>query len=65
MEWFEELSKARTSNGFGVNSFTYTELQAWAVLTRRVPTPFEVEMLMALDVIERGSMAKQKARHGV
>lgn len=49
LEWFFELSSARTGNGFGPNPLTWTDFDAWARLMNRVVRPWEIEMLRALD----------------
>ena len=33
----------------GISPLTYTEVEAWARLTHRTPTAYEVEGLMTLD----------------
>lgn len=49
-EWFVgELSGRRSSGGFGVNPITHAEIEAWARLTNRTPTPREVRLLLRLD----------------
>jgi hypothetical protein len=48
-EWFLELVPRRTSNGMGPNPITFADIQAWAALTERAPTPQEVRWLMRLD----------------
>jgi hypothetical protein len=47
--WFCELSGARTSNGFGLNPISFTEILAWAQLAGVAPTPWEVRLLKRLD----------------
>ena len=42
---------ARSANGFGMNLLSYTEIDAWARLTRRVLSAWEVAALKALDVL--------------
>ena len=51
LEWFNELQNARQSNGFGLSVLTYAEIGAWASLTGRTPTPFEVKLIKDLDVL--------------
>lgn len=46
-----ELNDARTSNGFGPNAISYTEIKAWAELTSRDVTPFQVALIKHLDRI--------------
>lgn len=47
--WFWELNSTRTSNGFGANPISYTEISAWAMLTSHVLRPEEVRLLRVLD----------------
>lgn len=47
--WFVELDEARTVSGFGASSISYVDIKAWAELTGRDPTPFEVRLLRRLD----------------
>jgi hypothetical protein len=50
LDWFYELNRCRSGNGFGgINRITYTEIAAWASLTGRIPTAEEVECLLLLD----------------
>jgi hypothetical protein len=47
--WFSELSAASGSGGFGASPIGYAEILAWAHLTRRTPTPFEIDVLRRID----------------
>lgn len=49
--WFSELCAARTHHEGGANPIGYAEIEAWARLTHRVPQPWEIEWLRALDRI--------------
>jgi hypothetical protein len=49
--WFQQLSAARGSNGWGPNPITYREIEAWAGLTGAIITVPEVHLLMELDGI--------------
>lgn len=48
-EWFIDLDRARPSGGFGPSAISYAEIDAFARLTGAEPTPFEVDVLRALD----------------
>jgi len=48
--WFCELSGARRFDDGVPQPIGYPELQAWARLTRRAPSDWEVEFLRALDL---------------
>ena len=47
--FFSELNSSRSSNGFGLNSISYTEIHAWNQLTNSEITEKEVEILRLLD----------------
>lgn len=46
---FMELSRARSSNGFGPNPISYIEIDAWRRLTDVDLSPFDVKMIRMLD----------------
>lgn len=46
--WFQELAATRQS-GFGANPISFSEIDAWARLTRTRPAAWEVRALRALD----------------
>lgn len=48
--WFSDLCGARTSNGFGLNPITFSEIAAWAQLTGNAPSSWEVSLLKRLDL---------------
>lgn len=47
--WFCELLSARHVGPGGPETIDFTEISSWARLTRRSPTPWEVDMLRDLD----------------
>ena len=49
--WFLELDAGRGGNGFGLNPLSYTEIQAWAALTRVGLAPWEVETIKRVDSV--------------
>jgi hypothetical protein len=57
--WFDELSRSRGSNGFGLNPIGYPDIAAWARLTGREPTPWEVSVLRRMDNALLESLAKK------
>lgn len=59
-DWFDELHSARTSNGFGPNALTYSEIEAWNRLTAREVRPFEVEAIKRIDDVYLTLYAQQK-----
>jgi len=57
--WFSQLHGARGA-GFGPCPLTWLDLDAWSRFTGNVPTPWEVELLMALDAEYLNSLADKK-----
>jgi hypothetical protein len=57
---FRELNAARTSNGFGYNPFSYTELDAYQRLTNISLTAWEVRLLKQMDVIYLTAVGKSQ-----
>ena len=47
--WFIDLSASRTSNGFGMNPFTYQEILAYFTLINVIPKDWEIKLLKMLD----------------
>ena len=50
-KYFSQLNNARSSNGFGLNSLSYTEIYAWSQLTNSEVTPKELDILKQLDYL--------------
>lgn len=48
-EWFKALHAARGGSGFGLNPIGWGELDAFARMKGLRFTPFETEVLLALD----------------
>ena len=51
--WFMELELVREVSEVGLSPIGYTEIDAWARLTRRTLWPHEVRALVALDLAMR------------
>jgi hypothetical protein len=47
--WFAQLHSGRTWGFSAPNAITWSEMDAWARLTRSRPRPWEVELLHLLD----------------
>jgi hypothetical protein len=43
------LNSARTSNGFGVNPLSYSEIKAYYDLQQQVPEPWEADLIRYMD----------------
>ena len=48
--YYIDLANARTSNGYGPNPISYTEINSWNDLTGSCVTPFEVKIIKRLDI---------------
>lgn len=47
--WFMELNESRTSNGFGMNPISYSDIAAYFSLQGIVPDKWEIDTLRRLD----------------
>ncbi len=47
--WFNDLCRTRTSNGFGPNPISFSEIEAYARLYRWPLEPRHVDTIMAMD----------------
>lgn len=48
-EWFNELCRGRTSNGFGMNPLSHVEIDAWCRLKRIELESWELDALRVID----------------
>lgn len=48
-DYFLNMCKRRTSNGYGVNPITNSELRAWAELHNIHLAPWEIEVIDSLE----------------
>ena len=59
MGWFRELRGARGGNGMGgLDPIEWTDITAWKRETGRRTTPWEVKLIMEIDLIFRRVMAE-------
>jgi hypothetical protein len=56
--WFQQLSRTRSSNGFGQDPISYNEINAWSQLTGVDPEPIEVQAIMVIDSVFMSMQAK-------
>jgi len=63
-QWFVELTRTRSSNGFGMNPINYSEIDAWSRLTRRKPTLLEIYALTQIDAAYLEQQHKQSQSKG-
>lgn len=56
--WFIELNAQRTSSGFGGNPIQFVDIRAWASLTARNPTPWEIKTIRKLDQVWLSEIGK-------
>lgn len=64
-DYFDQLNGARTSNGFGANPLSYSEIQCWRSLMDIDLTPNEVTILKYLDnewLVHQGKQAQKRAK---
>lgn len=59
-EWFKDLHAARAAS-FGPSPISYADIEAWARLTGRAPTRWEVSCIKRLDVCFLTHCAKKSA----
>lgn len=57
--YFCDLSRARQSNGFGPQPYTYSEIQAYCNLNGITLQPWELDLLKAIDQVALKIMHKQ------
>jgi len=50
-EWFCDLSGGRGYSDIGPSPLTYTEIKAWADLTKQDPEAWEIQVLKRIDRI--------------
>lgn len=46
---FLELNNTRSSNGFGLNAITFTEIDCWKRLLSKPITTHDIEVIKAID----------------
>jgi hypothetical protein len=56
--YFMELSRARGNNGFGPSPLAYSEIQAWARLTKQALDAWELDAILKLDVLFLNAKSK-------
>jgi hypothetical protein len=60
--WFNDLSRSRSSNGFGKNPISFSEIDAWSILTHTELSPLEIRCIMGLDSAYLKIQAEQIAK---
>jgi len=61
-QWFSELSRTRTSNGYGQDAIRYSEIEAWGRLTHTQIDYLEVRAIMQLDGAYLSHQSEQIAK---
>jgi hypothetical protein len=61
--YYNDLSSARTSNGYSPNPLSYSEIAAWRDLTDNDITPFEVKVIKRLDIAYLNFSAKKQSKN--
>lgn len=59
--WYEEIRR-HTPAGFGIGPIEFEAIRAYRDLFQIDMEPFEVELLMKLDLVWRDSLPKEKPR---
>lgn len=59
-DWFIEISRGRTSNGFGPNAIGFVEIDAWQRVTGRRLDPWEIDAMLVLDAAYLASVPVEK-----
>lgn len=62
-DWFLELNAGRTGSGFGPNPLAWSEVEAWARLSRLRLTGFERDALRALDAVFVRTFSEKKGNY--
>ena len=62
-EYFLRLNQKRSSNGFGVNPISYTEIKNYFDLMQIFPDPSEVEVISLLDSVFMEHYAKEQEKN--
>jgi hypothetical protein len=61
-DYFRDMNRRRTSNGYGYNPITEEGVQAWARRRRITLLPFENELLDELEYVFLRIKNKEKAK---
>ena len=59
--WFNDLSAARGSNGWGPNAISYQDIAAWIALTGTITRPPEIAAILMLDRLWLAEQSKAMA----
>lgn len=62
-EFFNELQTGRTSNGFGPNPLSFSEIESWARLTGRKVAPWEVRAIKQVDAVYLETLTNGKRKN--
>lgn len=58
-KWFIDLHNARSSNGFGVNPISYTEIYSYFSLINIEPEEWEIDLIKKFDSEALKAFSKQ------
>lgn len=62
--YFLELNSRRTSNGFGYNAFSFTEIASWKSLTGTELSSVEYDFLLLADKLWMKAQSKPTKQEG-
>ena len=60
--YFIDLNNSRTSNGFGLNPISYTEIKSYFDLYMLVPAEYEITLIKRLDSIALKCFSKEQEK---
>jgi hypothetical protein len=58
--WFTDLNSSRSSNGFGINPISYSEMLAYFQLIDYKPYEWEIDAIKKLDQLMLTHFAKEQ-----
>lgn len=61
-KFFIDLHNARSSNGFGVNPISYSEIYSYFKLIEIQPQEWEIDVIKKLDKVAMEAFAEQSKR---
>ena len=62
-EYFLKLNQKRTSNGFGLNPISYSEMKSFFDLNQIIPDSVEIEVISLLDNLALEHYAKEQEKN--
>ena len=60
--YFMELHNSRSSNGFGVNPISYSDIKSYFELHDIVPSEWEIKLIKQLDIVVLNIISAQNTK---